>query len=330
MRKLVWLVAVLAALYAGYWFVGRSQIATRAEAVFQQIDAGPLDLSYSDLSVVGFPSRFDTTLGDPALADPAAGWSWSAPWLQVFALSYRPNEVIMLFPEEQRIAVGTTELSLFSTDMRASARVRPNVALSFADARFDVQTPILRTDEGAELAMDRLLLAARQAGGDTSYDIYAEASGVVLPEFIRRTLDPQGALPARIRLLEIDASIRLSAPLDRHSMAGAMPGIEAVTLREIAFNWGDIAIEAGGDVAQDDQGRAVGEVTLRAANWEQALELARSAGALTDGGVLTYSAMARNLDETPEDPATLTLTLRFADGIMSLGDFPVGAAPMLR
>jgi len=331
MRKLVWLVAVLAALYAGYWFVGRSQIAARAEAALQQVDAGPLDLTYSDLSVVGFPSRFDTTLRDPALADPAAGWAWAAPWLQVFALSYRPNEVIVLFPEEQRIMVGTTELTLVSSDMRASARVRPNAALSFAEATFDIQTPRLRTSEGAELAIARLLLAARDAGGEANdYDIYAEATGVVLPEFIRLGLDPEGALPPLIRELRIDGAARFAAPLDRHGMAQGLPAIEAATLRDIAFTWGDIAIRASGEIAPDDQGRASGEIALSAANWEQALGLARAAGALNEGAVLTYSAMARNLDESPDDPTTLTVTLRLSDGVLSLGEYPIGAAPMLR
>lgn len=329
MRKLIAAVVVLAALYAGYWTVGRAQITSRGEAALSRIDAGPLDLSYDDFSVRGFPSRFDTTLTEPRLVDPAADWAWAAPWLQVFALSYRPNEVILLFPTEQQIALGDEVMTLHTADMRASARVRANTALSFAAATLDVANPRLRTSEGVELAMGRLLIAARHAAAETAYDVYAEASGVVLPDALRAALDPSGTLPPLIRELKFDGVATLSAPLDRHAFEGGAIRLDALDLRQLTVSWGDIRLSAEGAVAADAAGLAEGELVLTARAWRQALALVEAAGALTESAVLTYTAMAQTLDETPDDPETLVLTFRFEAGRFLLGDLPIGDAPRL-
>ena len=121
MRTLFVVVALLAALYGGYWFIGQSQIERRAEAALADLEARGWDVAYSDLSTTGFPSRFDTTVSDIALTSPDGGIAWAAPFVQVFALSYRPNRIIAAWPDMQSLAVGGQRLDIAAQGLRASA-----------------------------------------------------------------------------------------------------------------------------------------------------------------------------------------------------------------
>ena len=103
MKFLLGLVTALAVLYGGYWFVGQRAVERGAAAAFDQMAADGWEATHAGISTIGFPSRFDTTVTAPRLVDMATGVGWEAPWIQVFALSYLPNEVIALFPEEQAI-----------------------------------------------------------------------------------------------------------------------------------------------------------------------------------------------------------------------------------
>jgi hypothetical protein len=101
MRKLIVLVVVLATLYGGYWFIGRSQIQSRLTDAIVQVDAGEMNVTFTSLATRGFPSRFDTTVTDLVVEDPIAGVRWETPIFQLLALAYQPNNVRAYFPEEQ-------------------------------------------------------------------------------------------------------------------------------------------------------------------------------------------------------------------------------------
>ena len=101
MRALVWVVIAVAVTWGGYWFVGARALETGAQAWFQaQTEAG-LVAERSDLSVSGFPNRFDLTVTDLRLADPDAGFGWTAPFVQILSLSYKPWHIIAAFANQQ-------------------------------------------------------------------------------------------------------------------------------------------------------------------------------------------------------------------------------------
>lgn len=329
MRKLTILVAVLAVLYGGYWFVGRSQVENGLTFAISEIDAGDVTLTYDTLNTRGFPSRFDTTIETLVFEDPVSATKWEAPWLQIFALAYNPTEVIAVFPPEQSITVNGETFTLFSNDMRASGDVRANAALSFQQAVLTADNPRLRTQDGAEIAMASLRTAMRQSPGeDQSYDLFLDARSIVLPEAIRAAIDPDGTMPPMIRDIRLDGTLGLSDEIALNS--DAAPQLDAATIKEFGIDWGDISLSAIGDVVADANGLAEGSITLSARNWEQALDLAVTAGAIAEGVDETYATMASTFNETPQIPDTLTVTLTFADGATRLGSLPIGPAPLLR
>lgn len=328
MRKLTVVVVIAALLYAGYWVLGRGQIETRLTNALTEIDAGPYDVQYSDLSTTGFPSRFDTTITDLVLSDPVTDVTWTAPFFQIFALSYRPNEVIAHFAPEQVVTANGQDYTLFTADMRASGKVAANTALTFQTATFSLDNPRLRDGAGSELAMASLLAAMRLTPNtDKTYDLFVDAQGIVLPQYIQRLLDPQGRQPPVMRRVQLDARIDLTAPLALN--AGDDPIVSRVSLTELAFDWGTVSLSGIGEAAPDATGLLQGSLTVTARNWQTFIDLAIDNGMLSSNQRLLWMEILGNLDATPQINDTLTLTIDITDGVVRLGGFMVTTLPRL-
>ncbi|PVA05864.1 DUF2125 domain-containing protein [Thalassorhabdomicrobium marinisediminis] len=330
MRKLIALVVILATLYGGYWFIGRAQVQSRLTEALAQIDAGATEISYDDLSTRGFPSRFDTTITNLTVADPTAGVRWETPIFQLLALSYRPNNVRAHFPEEQVFTLDGERFTLLTEEMVARGQVSPSTTLPFQQAELELVNPRLRTEEGAEISLARLFAAMRLAPDtDQTYDAFFEARSLALPDYIRRLADPQNLQPPMIQSLRLDADIDLDAPIALNADV-TMGRIETLSIRELALDWGEISLSAIGDLTPDEMGRINGSVTLAARNWSRIFDLLIAAGVVSGDSRELYTTILNGLDETPHIPDTLTATLAFDDGVMTLGPLPLGEAPRLR
>ena len=101
MRVLLGVTALLGALWAGYWVVGSSAAQSGMADWFDERRAEGWVAEYDDLAVRGFPNRFDAGFTEISLADPGTGLAWQAPFFQLLALSYKPNHVIAVWPDEQ-------------------------------------------------------------------------------------------------------------------------------------------------------------------------------------------------------------------------------------
>lgn len=328
MRKLIVLAIVLASLYGGYWFVGKSQIQTRLAEALEQVDEGPMDISYESMTTRGFPSRFDTTFIDLEIYNPDARVRWETPLFQLLALSYQPNNVRAYFPPEQQITVDGEEFTLFTSQMVARGQVSASTTLAFQQAELEMLNPRLRTEEGAELALARLFAAMRLTPDtDQTYDVFFEARSIVLPEDIRNMVDVGNQQPPIIQSLRLDSDVTMTGPLELNG--GDVGQIETLSIREFAFEWGEISVSAIGDLTPDTSGVINGSITLSARNWQQALDLAVAAGAIPEDRRLLLVGIINSLDETPHIPDTLTATLMITNGQMALGPLPLGTAPRL-
>lgn len=314
MRTLFFVVALLAALYGGYWFVGQSQIEARATAALADLEAKGWDVAYSDLSTMGFPSRFDTTVTDIALTSPDGQVAWAAPFIQVFALSYRPNRVIAVWPPEQSLTVAGQDLDIAAQGLRASASAGVSADLPLRAATVESGLMAVTSDTGWGFGLDRLLAAIRPAGGaPNSYDVFLEAEG----------LRPQGASSA-IGLLRIDAEAALDRPLDRR-LTGT-PRLQALTLRQARVERGDVALSAVGDLAPDAQGYLSGTIRITIENWRGLLDLLESAGFL----VLDQAPfLAGALEQLSQGGDRIEVPVTFADGQVAALGIVLTQAPRL-
>lgn len=318
MRILFWIVATLVALYGGYWFVGQNQIETRAARALDALAAQGWEVDRTSLNTTGFPSRFDTTVTDLRLASPDGQLVWEAPFFQILALSYRPNEVIAVWPPQQRLTIGGLPVDIAADRLRASARVGLSPALPLHEAVIEsgpLRASAANEEISGEISLARLLAAIRTEPGGAAgaYDLWLEATDLTAP-----------GLPAPLPLLRLDARVLLGAPLDR-TLAGP-PRLLSLDIREARIQPGAASLTASGHLTADAEGMLEGELRLVIDDWRAMLDLAGQAG-LADGTSrqLLENALAAMAD--PEGRIELPVTL--ADGWVRALGLRLARAPRL-
>ncbi len=336
MRILLAIGLALAAGWAGYWFIGSTALKSGITAWFDARQSEGWVAEYSDLSVQGFPSRFDTTLNDLKLSDPASGLGWEAPFFQLLTLSYTPNHVIALWPHEQRITSPDGAYTLASRDMRASLVVEASTALAPKRATLTAKGLAWTPEAGGDAAaVAALRLAAERMGdapgtSDARYHLGLAAEGVAPAASSLALVDAEGALPRVIDTLNADVTVDFNAPWDRFAIEDARPQPTRVEVTRIAASWGVMTLEASGTLDVDAQGVPGGTITVKARNWRDMLALATRAGALTpDAATMAENALGLIADASANSK-TLEIPLLFDGGRVWLGPLPIAEAPILR
>lgn len=341
MRILLTLILIAAALWSGYWYVGSGRVEWAVANWFAARRAEGWQADYRSLKVQGFPNRFDIVFDAPALADPETGLAWSAPRLQVNALSYRPNHVIAVWPETQTIATPQQTYSLQSRDMRASLVVslRDRLALQRSVLQADRLRILPRgADPEQRMTMEHLSLAADrlsedEARGDASgvpYRLGLRADGLRPPMAWRTQLGVQDRLPDRFDALQADMTVRFDRPWDLRAIEQARPQPTHVRITRAEARWGRLELAVAGTFDVEDGGHPAGEITVKAKNWREILDLAVTSGAVPEQFAGTLQGALSMMARGAGNPETLDIPLRLRGGRVWLGLVPLGRAPVLR
>lgn len=326
-------VALAAAGWSAWWFIGSAAHDAALSGWLAERRADGWQAEVSDLSTQGFPNRFDTRLSDLALADPGEGWAWSAPFLDILMLSYAPNRAIVAFAPEQTLAVPGARAALRSEGLRGSVRFAPGPSLALTRLSLEGRALALEGEgwSSGAAGLDAHVLASdpSTAPGD-SYDLYFSAEGVAPPQALRDLLDPAGALPALAQALRLDARVALDRPLDRFSVEDAAPQIEALSLTALEAQWGALSLRANGRLRADAQGFAEGEIAVQARNWREMLRAGVAAGVISADLGSALEAGLGFVAMLGGDQDAIEAPLSFSGGYARLGPVPLGAAPRLR
>lgn len=329
MRALAWIVAVLTALWGGYWYVGSFAAEKGALAAVDALRARGDTLHYSDLSLHGFPNRFDLTVTDPAYSSATTGMGWKAPFIQSFALSYRPNEVIVVFPKSQTITGPLGDATLTTADLRASAAVAASTDLPFDRSVLVGKELALTTPLGGKFGAEELRFATdREDARPLAHRIGLEIKNLSLDPRLMAQIDPQAIMPKGLETVHVDGVVGLDAALDRH-LADKTPKLTDIALTEARLIWGPTQITASGDLKVDATGIPEGRINIRTLNWRALLKVATGAGLVSEKTAPTVEKLLKTLEASSGTPDTLDLPLVFSGGRMSLGPVPLGAAPRL-
>ena len=331
MRALLTLIVIATLGWSGYWFVGQQGL---QQAFGQWFDARRAEgwvAETSDLTVQGFPNRFDTSFSNLALADPDTGLAWEAPFFQILTLSYRPNHVIAVWPDDQLIATPQDKFRVQSTDMRASLVLAPNTAL--APERATLTTEFLRVAPEARpdetTALTALTLAAERNGAAT-YRLGLATEGLSPSTPWRARLDPKNTLPTQLAGVRADLTVSFDKPWDRSAIEDARPQPTHIKLDLADATWGQLQLQAAGEVSVDATGQPTGEITIKARNWRDILDLAVASGALPESMLKTLESGLSMMAQMAGNPQTLDIPLSLRNGRVMLGPIPLGPAPVLR
>lgn len=321
MRKLIGAVLVMMALYSGYWFIGSSGALAGARAALDQIRATGQG-NYAGVSLAGFPSRFDITIDRPELASADGTLHWAAPFLQVLALSYQPNKVIVVWPHEQQLTAWGAPLSFRSKDTRADAAVAATPDLPLDHVTLVSSEPALVSPRGWSASADDLRLAMRLSAAPAN----AHQIGLALDKLRVTGIALPAPYDSGAADVLADATVGFDRPLDRHAQD---PRITSIALRSARLTWGPTVLDASGDLTVTPDGTPEGRLTITANGWRDALHLLTQLGLVRAEIAPTMENMLASLEKVSPQPGTLDIPLSFAAGMMSIGPLPLGPAPRL-
>lgn len=323
MRAVIWLTAAFAIFYGGYWAVGSRAVLKGTETALAELRAASL-ADYGAVTIEGFPSRFDVNVEHPELATADGDLLWSAQWVQIYALSYKPHHIIAVLPGDQTLRLGSEEIAIRSDDLRASAvfGIEPDLPLKRAQS---VGTGLaLTSDRGWGAAAREARFAIREGTSETEQEIGVEIFDLALSGGPAELLTEAG-LPPSGGHLRLDAALELDRPLDRH-LPNERVRITATEIRSSELAWGTVRIGASGRVVITTAGQPEGRVDLSFRDWQAALPLVTALGLIKPETAPTVERALNGLTLLGGGPE-LNLPLVFADGWMSLGPFPLGPAP---
>lgn len=330
MRKLLIIVVVAGLAWAGYWVFGATASQKATEGWLESRRAEGWQVEYSDLSVRGFPNRFDTTITDLQLTDPETGLSWQAPFFQLFALSYQPNHLIAVWPGEQVLATPFQTVTVTSGTMKASLKVKPSSELELVQATVVIEGLGLISSQGWQASADVLNAAIRETvGKPLSYDVAVKADTVTPGDRVQDLLDAGGTLPDVIEGLRLDTEVSFERPLDIRVIEDRRPDITALNIKEARGAWGELQLRATGALEVDDAGQPSGEIAVNARKWREMLALAARAGAIPGEAVGTAELGLGLLAQLSGNENSLDAPLTFRRGRIFLGPVPIGTAPRI-
>ncbi len=333
MRILVLLTLISALGWSVYWWIGATAKKTALTTWFEQQSAGGWVAEADDLTVTGFPNRFDTIVTGLELADPATGWSWAAPRFNIYALSYQPNRIIAIWPPEQSIATPLERIDITSERLAASVHLEPNTRLGLQESIVEMAGLSLVSTAGWSSAIDSGQLSIRRSppgtAPDFGYEVDLRADALKLPDPLRNALDPARILPDTVSPIRMRMTPVFSAPWDLPAVEGATPELTQLNIANLSVTWGDLELAVNGVLDVDRLGRAEGEVNVVARNWPDMLNLAVTAGFISEDWSNTLTRGLSVVAETTGETNTLDLPLTFSGGLARFGPIPIGRAPML-
>ena len=326
MRLMLWLMAVAAVLYGGFWVVGSRAVLTGTNAALAGLKAeGRGD--FGTVSLSGFPSRFDLRIETPSLQSTDGLVAWQAPFLQIYALSYKPNHIITVFPSTQTVTLASQALNIASMDSRASIVLGIGADLPVDHAQMVSEKVSIASDMGwsANLAVARL--AIRQDKTEANgQEIGIELFGIDLLDTPAVLMAGSAPPPMRIVRARLDGTLSLDGPINRFTPQDGI-GIQTVDIRALELDWGKVRLRGEGTLVIDAAGQPEGRIDLRVTDWRKVMTAATDLGLVRTEFAKTAENALAQLALASGDAETLEMPLKFSAGRASLGPFPLGPAP---
>ena len=329
MRALIVLVIALGTLWCGYWVVGSMALQKSADQWFDSQAAQSGEASRQDITVQGFPNRFDVIVDKPHLRDPTTGFGWDAEFAQVFSMTWKPWHLIFALSNDQQFTTPDEVLTVASKSMDGSLVFVPGTKLQVNRVVVEAADIAVTSSLGWAVKADRSQLAVRPFGADgQGYEVNLSGADLMPDTGLMTALQGKSDLPATVAEVSLDATISFDNPLYLNG-GTRPPQIVAVTLAQGLIRWGDLVLTTRGDVMSGADGFAEGRIDIHIENWRKMLPVAVAMGLIKPEVAPTAENMMALLAQQNGDGTAIDLPLILTAGRMSLGPIPLGAAPRL-
>lgn len=329
MRKLMWMIALIALAWSGWWFVASSGLRGGVSTWLDARAAEGWQAEVSGIEGGGFPVSLRAGLTDLALADPRAGLAIATDRLDISAPTWWPGDVTITLDDGPILLASPLGRNLLTMqDGTMALNLHPGTALElealgWTSGRWSV------ADQGAIMSQaSDLTLTTTQTDGPT-YDIVARANTFAPGDATRRALRLPDSFPQAFDSLQMRATVTFDTVWDRRALDSRRPQPRQIALHLAEARWGDLHLNFAADLNVDANGIADGEVALQAQNWRSILDLAEASGTLPSELRRQAEGILRALAQASGNPEALDITLNVNKGMIALGFIPLVPAPRL-
>lgn len=331
MRRIVWLLVLLAALWCAWW-AGASFIASKAAAAwFDMRRAEGWLAEHADSRTSGFPDQIELTLQDVELADPHTGLAVGLDALTMSARAIWPGDLTVTLPDTPiRIATPDARWQLLAQDGQAMLNLHPGASgtlenLSLHSGPFHISTG----DGTSVMGGAALQLALAQTDQPQRYTVTLDVTDFAPGATVRDALSLHPDWPPLFDTLLADLNVRFDRPIDRRALEDRRPQPVELAINRVEAKWGDMRFLATGNLIADSMQNAEGSVTIKAENWLKMVDLAENAGLLSPDYRPQVESVLSSLAAGTGQTSDLDVTLRFENGRTKIGFIPLGPAPRL-
>ena len=131
MRTLLVIVSSTTLIWSAYWTIGAQRTKAQVDTWRTEKNDEGFDIHVEEISLWGFPNRFDVTITPVWIKADQWGFAWRGAFLQILRLSYDRDHTIFVFPERHELKLDGRDITIFSDRMRASS-----VSLGGGNRRF--------------------------------------------------------------------------------------------------------------------------------------------------------------------------------------------------
>ena len=329
MIRLINIVIVLGLVWSAYWYGAGYLLRQGVQAWFTTQQARGWQADYGDMQTSGYPLRHITTLNGPALADPATGTAWQADWLNLDSPAIWPGRQDLHFANTpQRLSYFDQTAVVTAQGMVARLHLHPGLALALERMELTVGPWSIAT-EGGGMNAGSLAMAMVQTDQRETYQFDIDATGFTPSEGLMRRLNYNRGPAASFETLTLDMAVRFDHVWDRQALDQRRPQPVQIDLRLAEARWGALRLMAAGKVDVDASGIPTGDVSIKAENWREMLDIAVAAGAIPAQAINSVEKLLGMLAGLTGNPKALDVNLTLRGGQVSFGLIPLGPAPRL-
>ncbi len=331
MRKLVWLLILLAALWGAWWAVATAQMQSAVSRLLDARRAAGWEVNLDSISKGGFPLTLQNTLSGVSLTDPAQGFQLEAAKTTLSAPVWWPGDLSVKAPRlHLETAAGRLPVEVTAKDVDGRLSLYPGLALELQQLTLHSGMLELEGPDGPLLEIAQARAEMRHLAAEPkTYSLQILPDAITPGPLLRRLFSEDGP-PTLAPTLSANAKVTFNHPLNRHTaMRRQAPQVQQIALSEARITWGNLALAASGTLTVDPQGQPEGALNLKVKNWARLVDIAQRAGVLPPSMRLQAETMLRALENRGGTPGGLDLDLAFADGQMSLAGIPLGPVPRL-
>lgn len=329
MRKVMWIVALAALAWCGWWWFASAGLRGAVQTWFDAQRAQGWQAEVRAVEGGGFPLTLRAGLRDIALADPAAGLAIETEALDITAPAWWPGDVTVTIDDAPiLIASPLGKSTLTMADGVMALQLHPGTALELEALGWTAGPWQVDDADGLRMQADDLTLTMEQLEG-AQYALVATADTFTPGAAARRGLRLPDNFPRAFQSLQLRADVTFDQPWDRRALDQRRPQPRVVDLHLAEAIWGDMKFNLSADLTVDAQGVPAGTVAIQAENWRDMLDMSETAGLLPTQLRGQAEGVLQALAGASGNENTLDVELSVRDGAIRLGFIPLAPAPRL-